>query len=102
MSDFISQLPPPAAADPPADAARFEHARKLIEQHRCNFCHNRNFSGERNVPRLAGQREDYLIKALREYKSETRRGYEPWMSNVLYAIKDEEIADLAYFLSRVR
>ena len=40
-------------------------------------------------PRLAGQREDYLVKALREYKNNTRRGYDPAMAEVLYAISDE-------------
>lgn len=52
--------------------------------------------------RLAGQREDYLVKALREYKSNTRRGYAAAMAEVLYAISDEQILDLAYFLARVQ
>jgi hypothetical protein len=29
-----------------------------------------------NVPRLAGQREDYLLKSLRAYKENSRRGYD--------------------------
>ena len=52
------------------------------------------------VPRLAGQREDYLVKALREYKNNTRRGYDAAMADVLYQISDEQILDLAYFLAR--
>ncbi len=60
-----------------------------------------NFSGAQNVPRLAGQREDYLVKALREYKNNTRRGYDAAMAEVLYEISDEQILDLAYFLARV-
>lgn len=55
-----------------------ERARALIERHRCNFCHQGNYAGEQNVSRLAGQREDYLVKALREYKDNTRRGYDAW------------------------
>ena len=72
----------------------------LIQQHRCKFCHNPDFSGAQQVPRLAGQREDYLVKALREYKNNTRRGYDPAMAEVLYPISDEQILDLAYFLAR--
>jgi cytochrome c553 len=71
-------------------------------QHRCNFCHNEEFSGEKNVPRLAGQREDYLVKALREYKSNTRRGYDASMADVMYPVTDADILDLAHFLARVR
>lgn len=77
-------------------------ARALIEQHRCNFCHQGNYSGEQNVPRLAGQREDYLAKAMREYKNNTRRGYDASMADVLFLVSNEQILDLAYFLSRLR
>ena len=42
------------------------------------------------------------MKALREYKNNTRRGYDASMSDVLYPISDEQIRDLAYFLSRLR
>ena len=102
MAEYIAKLPPPELAGGPADPARMERALALIEQHRCNFCHNRNYSGEQNVPRLAGQREDYLVKALRDYKNNTRRGYDASMADVLYPVGDEEILDLAYFLAHLR
>ena len=102
MADYIAKLPPPEPVGGAGDPARIEQARALIEQHRCNFCHNRDYSGEQNVPRLAGQREDYLVKALREYKNNTRRGYDASMADVLYPISDEQIADLAYLLARLR
>jgi cytochrome c553 len=102
MADAIAKLPPPQPVGEPADPARLDRARALIQQHRCNFCHQANFAGVENVPRLAGQREDYLVKALREYKNNTRRGYDPVMAEVLYPISDEQILDLAYFLTRFR
>jgi cytochrome c553 len=43
FSDFVSKLPKPA---PPADAgdpARLQRAQALVEQHRCNSCHNTDF-----------------------------------------------------------
>ena len=45
MADLIAKLPPPRPVEAPGDAARLERARALIQQHRCNFCHNPNFSG---------------------------------------------------------
>lgn len=81
---------------------RMERARAIIEQHRCNFCHQGNYKGEQNVPRLAGQREDYLTKAMRNYKNNTRRGYDASMADVFYQISDEQVSDLAYYLSRLR
>jgi cytochrome c553 len=102
MAAYLAKLPPPGPPAGPVDTTRMEPARALIEQHRCNFCHQGNYSGEQNVPRLAGQREDYLVKTLREYKSNARRGYDASMADVLFQISDEQILDLAYFLARLR
>jgi len=102
MAEVMAKLPPPPPATEPPDPARTERARALIQQHRCNFCHNQNFSGEQNVPRLAGQREDYLVKALREYKSNARRGYDASMADVMYPVTDADILDLAHFLTHLR
>jgi cytochrome c553 len=101
-ADIISKQPPPAPVAGTPDAARMERARALSDQHRCNFCHQPSYQGQENVPRLAAQREDYLLKALRGYKDNTRRGYDAQMSEVVYAMKDEEFVDLAYFLARVK
>jgi cytochrome c553 len=101
LSEVIAKLPAPPPLGDAGDAARLERARALIQQHRCNFCHTSNFSGAENAPRLAGQREDYLVKALREYKNNTRRAYDPTMAEVLYVVSDEQILDLAYLLARL-
>jgi cytochrome c553 len=83
FSDFIAKLPKPA---PPADAgdpARMQRAQALTQQFHCNTCHNTDFSGKDNVPRLADQREDYLAKTMREYKDNSRHGYDGTMAEVL-------------------
>jgi cytochrome c553 len=58
--------------------------------------------GGQNVPRLAGQREDYLLKALRGYKDNSRRGYDAAMAEVVYPLQDADLVELAYFLARVK
>jgi cytochrome c553 len=102
FSDFIAKLPKPA---PPADAgepARMARAQALAQQHRCNSCHNPDFSGKDNVPRIANQREDYLAKTLGEYKDNSRHGYDGSMADVMAEVTPAQIADLAYFIARVR
>jgi cytochrome c553 len=101
MAELIAKLPPPRPAADRPDAARMERAQAVIAQQRCSFCHSRDYSGAENVPRLAGQREDYLAKAMREYKNNARRGYDASMADVLYGVSDEQILDLAYFLARL-
>lgn len=102
FSDFVATLPPPK---PPADTgepARMQRAAALITQFRCNNCHNLDLSGRDNVPRIADQREDYLAKTLREYKSNVRHGYDGTMAEVLAGVNDQQIADLAYYIARFR
>src|SRR6266516_6338321 len=101
-ADIISKLPPPEPVSDNPDPARMERGRALGQQHRCNFCHQSNYAGQENVPRLAGQREDYLLKALRGYKNNSLDDYYAHMSEVVYPLKDEDFADLAYFLARLK
>jgi cytochrome c553 len=102
FADTIFKLPAPQPATGPVDDARMERARALVEQNRCNFCHTSTFVGQQNVPRIADQREDYLVKALRGYKDNSRRGYDSSMADVIAPITDEQILDLAYYMARVK
>jgi len=102
FSDSLAVLPPPKPEDGPADAARMEHGKALAQQYHCNVCHQGDLSGVNNVPRLAAQREDYLLKALREYKSNARVGYEPTMQEVMGPVKEGDIPDLAYAIARMK
>jgi len=102
LADAVAALPPPKPPDDAGDPARLERARALAEQHRCNICHRPDFAGQQTAPRLADQREDYLLKTLREYKTGARRAYEPIMLEVLQPLDDAALVELAYYLARVR
>jgi cytochrome c553 len=102
FSDYIATLPKPAPPDEVGDPARMQRAQALAQQHRCNACHNLDYAGRESIPRIANQREDYLVKTMREYKDNSRRGYDATMADVLQTVTDEQIADLAYYIARVR
>ena len=102
IADALAALP---ASKPPADAGdptRLQRARTLSEQYHCNACHRPDFSGRESAPRLADQREDYLLKTLREYKSGARHAYEPIMVEVLQPISDADLVELSYYLAHFR
>lgn len=102
LAELISRLPPPKSPSGSPDPARYERGRELAHLHRCASCHNPDFSGREQMPRLAHQREDYLVKAMRDYKSGARPGYEPVMATVLYPLQDADMRDLAHFLAYLR
>jgi cytochrome c553 len=102
FSDFIGKLPKPMPTADAGDGARMQRAQALVTRNHCNSCHKADFSGGDNVPRIADQREDYLAKTLAEYKNNTRHGYDATMAEVMQPVTPEQIADLAYYLARVR
>jgi cytochrome c553 len=102
FSDFIATLPKPPAPTDAGDPARMQRAQALATQNHCNACHKPDFSGGDNVPRIADQREDYLAKTLAAYKDNSRHGYDGTMAEVMGPITPEQIADLAYYIARVR
>jgi cytochrome c553 len=99
FAERVTKLPPPPPPEDPLDPARFARGRTLTLRHPCGVCHNPDFSGREQMPRLANQREDYLLKSMREYKSGARLGYGGAMSQELAGLVDQDLIDLAYFLS---
>jgi cytochrome c553 len=99
LSEHIAKLPPPGPPSDPPDPERVARGRTLAAQHHCTVCHNPDFSGREQMPRLANQREDYLLKAMREYRSGARIGYAGAMAVELRELSDSDLIALAHFLS---
>jgi cytochrome c553 len=103
FADLIARLPPPPPPAAEPDPGRFSRGRAVVQNQHCTTCHNPDFSGRENMPRLANQREDYLLKALRDYKSGTRVGYgNAVMPETVSGLSDADLADVAHFLAHVR
>ena len=102
FSDELAKLPPPTPPAEGAEPARLEKGRAAAQRHRCDFCHNPDMSGHDQIGRIGAQREDYLLKALREYKTAERRGYDPAMVEVAQSIPDDDLADIAHYLAHFR
>ena len=101
-SEIVARLPAAAPVAPaPAEPARMARGAALAQRHRCATCHGEDYAGEKQVPRLAGQREDYLAKTLAEFKAGKRIGYTPAMNETLSAVAADELPDLAHYLAHV-
>jgi cytochrome c553 len=67
----------------------------------CAACHGENgVSQAPDFPKLAGQYNDYLVRALSDYKSGARKN--PIMAGQVANLKPEDIADLAAYYSSQR
>lgn len=103
FADVIDALPPVPAppAATPNDPARMTRARDLAREHKCVFCHGEDLSGGQQVPRIAGQREDYLRDSLRGFKSGQRPGYTQAMGAAVSQVPVDDLDTLAYYAARV-
>jgi cytochrome c553 len=102
MSIALSKLPPPGPPAEKGDPQRLARGSALAEQNHCNICHRSDFTGQDNVPRLADQREDYLLKTLRAYKTGARHAYDATMAEVLQPVDENDLEVLAHFLAHAR
>src|SRR5215469_5563184 len=102
MANAIARLPPPMPPVEAGDPQRLARGNALAEQNHCNICHRSDFSGQENVPRLVNQREDYLLKTMRAYKTGARHAYDATMAEVLQPVDENDLGVLAYFLAHAQ
>jgi len=100
LAEHFSKLPAKSMEGTPAQAALVKQGRAKAKELRCGVCHLSDFSGQKQVPRLAAQRELYLDREMRAYRDGKRAGGDTIMAAALYGVSDADIKALAHFLSR--
>jgi cytochrome c553 len=101
LGAYFSQLAPAKApADDNPDLSK-KGAQAAVGR-RCASCHGDSFAGTKAVARLGGQREEYLVKALHDYKNGARSGGGmAAMAEVAFPLSEEEIIALAHYLAHL-
>jgi cytochrome c553 len=104
ISAYFASLPAPSSPAPQDPAPEdTELGSKIAQGIHCTNCHGDHFEGVDNIARLAGQREDYVYKALRDFKSGARTSTgAAGMAEVVYPLGDTEMKALAHYVSRLR
>jgi cytochrome c553 len=101
LGAYFAQLPPPKAP-PDANPDMSKKGAQAAAGRRCASCHTDSYAGTKAVARVAGQRQEYLLKALHDYKSGVRSGGgQAAMADVAYPLSEEEIEALAHYLAHL-
>ncbi|MEN9627372.1 MAG: hypothetical protein RJA10_599 [Pseudomonadota bacterium] len=88
---------------PPNSARRTELYQAGAEVSRralCGTCHLPTYTGQNQVPRLAGQHEPYLLLTMKMYRDKPDPGRDTAMSAALHGLKDADLQALAHYLSQ--
>ncbi len=102
LGAYFASLTPPKVSKPDDNPDLSKKGAQAAAGRRCASCHGDSFAGTKAVARIAGQREEYLVKALRDYKSGVRSGGGmAAMADVAYPLSDEEIEALAHYLAYI-
>jgi cytochrome c553 len=102
LGAYFAALTPPKAPQPDDNPDLSTKGAQAAAGRRCASCHTDNYAGTKAVARIAGQREDYLLKALHDYKEGVRSGGGgAAMAEVAYPLSEEEITALAHYLAHL-
>jgi cytochrome c553 len=84
------------------DPALFNRGKQIAAKNRCANCHEASFRGREQMPRLAGQREDFLAEVMLQFRQNRRAGGDTLMSAALYGIPEADFKALAHYFSRLK
>ncbi len=101
LANHYAALPSMPAAGP-VDAHRYRAGEETARLALCGSCHLADYAGQHQVPRLAGQNEEYLLQAMKDFRDKPGPGRDTIMAATLRGLSDADLANLAHYLARFK
>jgi cytochrome c553 len=89
----------PGSTNFKADPAKVRAGRAKAAEVLCTMCHLGGFSGQNEIPRVAGQHPEYVIRQLTAFKERRRTNDAGTMTSVARTLSDEDIENLAHYIA---
>jgi cytochrome c553 len=83
LGAYFASLAPPKESKPDDNPDLSKKGAQAAVGRRCASCHTDTYAGTKGVARVAGQREEYLVKALREYKCDPAAPWPRWPMSLI-------------------
>jgi cytochrome c553 len=84
-----------------ADGAKVAAGKKKSDEVLCPMCHLGGFTGQNEIPRVAGQHYAYVVKQLKDFKAKNRTNDAGNMTSVAGTLSDEDIENLAHYIANL-
>jgi cytochrome c553 len=97
---FSAQKPRPNGFK--ADEVRAARGKAKADETLCTMCHLGGFAGQNEIPRVAGQHYEYIVKQLRDFKNRVRTNDAGSMTSVARTLSDEDLEDLGHYLASLQ
>lgn len=100
LADYFSAQRPMTSSDT-TDPAKVAHGQSVAANSLCTMCHGDGFSGQNEIPRVAGQRYAYIVKALEGFRDGKRTNDGGSMRAVVEGVSDQDIEALAQYITNL-
>jgi cytochrome c553 len=97
MSDYFAKQKPPLQTFK-TDPEKARLGKLKSDETLCTMCHLGGFAGQNEVPRVAGQHFEYIVKQLSDFKARTRTNDAGTMTSVANTVTAQDIENLAHYL----
>jgi cytochrome c553 len=84
------------------DEAKATLGKKKADEVLCTMCHLGGFKGQNEIPRVAGQYPEYIVKQLLAFKARTRTNDAGNMTSVAQTVTEADIDALAHYIAGLR
>jgi cytochrome c553 len=84
-----------------ADDGKAARGKRKSDEVLCPMCHLGGFAGQNDIPRVAGQHFDYIVKQLKDFKARKRTNDAGNMTSVAGTLSDQDIDDLAHYIANL-
>jgi cytochrome c553 len=101
MANYFAAQPVKANPFVP-DEAKVKLGKAKADETLCAMCHLGGFSGQNEIPRVAGQQYDYVMTQLHNFKSRTRTNDAGNMTSVAQTLSETDMENLAHYIVSLR
>lgn len=87
----------PKASEEKIDPALVKRGAEIAVARRCASCHLPTLAGQEQMPRIAKQRIDYMVTAMKSYLDNTRTGADTAMTAAIFGLSEADLTALAHY-----
>jgi cytochrome c553 len=98
LADYFA-VQKPRQPDFKGDADKAHLGKAKADETLCTMCHQGGFAGSNEIPRVAGQHYDYVVKQLLAFKARHRTNDAGNMTSVASTLSSVDIENLAHYLA---
>jgi cbb3-type cytochrome c oxidase subunit III len=98
LADYFSANVPSASTFR-TDPALVAEGKKLVDEAKCTSCHQSNFRGLKEIPRVSRQQYNYTVKQLKDFRDGVRTNDAGLMAPFAKNLTDDQIRAIVHYLS---